>query len=349
MVEKMMAAVLEDLNKMVVKEVEIPHVDDYSLLVKVKACAICSGDVRTYHYGSSRVKPPQILGHEIGGEVIKVGSKVKKFKQRDRVSIGADMPCGECEFCKNGMSTVCPHNYGVGFQFQGGFAEYIPINSMTLKYGPIHKIPEDLSYEEAALAEPLGCCLHALELSQFKAGDTVAIIGAGPMGCLFTELSKNLGASKVILAQRSSSRLALAERFNPDVLISTSEEDLVKRVLEETDNLGVDIVMVACSSVEAQEKALSIVKSRGRVNLFGGLPKEHGFMNIDSNVIHYKECFVHGSHGSSPRDHKTAISLLSKRLINGKEYLTRKFSLKDIIEALKIVEKHDSLKIIIVP
>lgn len=345
----MRAAVLEELNKLVVKKVKKPRLDNDSLLVKVKACAICSGDVRTYHYGSSRVKPPHILGHEIGGEVEEVGSEVREFKPGDRVAIGADMPCGECEFCKNGMSTVCLHNYGVGFQFQGGFAEYIEINPITLRYGPIHKIPEDLSYEEATIAEPLGCCLHALEISQFRAGDTVAIIGAGPMGCLFTELAKNIGASKVILAQRSATRLTLAERFNPDALISTSEENLVKRVLEETDNLGVDIVVTACSSVEAQEEALAIVKSRGRVNLFGGLPKGHRFMNIDSNTIHYKECIVQGSHGSTPRHHKIALSLLSKGVINGKKYITHRFSLNDIIEAFKVVEKSEGLKVIIVP
>jgi len=247
------------------------------------------------------------------------------------------------------MSTVCLHNYGVGFQFQGGFAEYIGVNSLTLRYGPIHKIPEYLSYEEATIAEPLACCLHALELSQFRAGDSVAIIGAGPMGCLFTELSKNLGASKVILAQRSASRITLAKRFNPDVLISTSDENLVERVLEETDNLGVDIVITACSSVEAQEEALAIVKNRGRVNLFGGLPKDHRFMNIDSNIIHYKECLVQGSHGSTPRDHKIALNLLSRGIINGEKYITHRFSLNDIIEAFRVVEKSEGLKVIIVP
>jgi len=343
------AAVLEKLERMVVKEVRTPTTGKGEILVRVRSCAVCGSDIRIYHQGNPRVKPPQIIGHEIAGEIVEAGEKIENFKIGDRVALGADVPCGVCKFCRNGLGNNCPINYAIGYQFPGGFAEYILVNEITVKYGPLHKIPDNLSFEEASLAEPLACCLNGYELANLKVGDTVVIVGAGPIGLMLIELAKNVGAGKIILSQRSKERLKIARKFSVDVFVSSLEENFVERVMQETEGEGADVVMVACANPSAQEEALEVVGHRGRVNFFGGLPPGSARIKIDSNLIHYKECFVLGSHGSVPRQHKIALDLLSRGIIKGKNFITHHFNLDEIDEAFEAAEGHQGLKVIVNP
>ncbi len=345
----MKAAVREDLEKIVIKEVSTPPIEKGGMLVKIRSCAVCGSDIRIYHQGNPRVKPPQIIGHEIAGEIVEIGERIENFKVGDRVALGADVPCGVCKFCKNGLGNNCPINYAIGYQFPGGFAEYIHINETTVKYGPLHKIPENLSFDEASLAEPLACSLNGYELANLKVDDTVVIIGAGPIGLMLVELARNIGAGRIILSQRSKERLKIARKFSADTFISSSEENFVERVMEETKGEGADVVMVACANPSAQEEALEIVGHRGRVNFFGGLAPGSRKIKIDSNLIHYKECFVLGSHGSVPRHHKIALELLSRGAVKGKDFITHHFSLDKIKEAFKVAEGHQGLKVIVNP
>ena len=345
----MKAAVLEKLEKIVVKEVSIPPIKKGEMLVKIRSCAVCGSDIRIYHQGNPRVKPPQIIGHEIAGEVVEVGKGVDTFKLGDRVALGADVPCGVCKLCKNGLGNNCFVNYAIGYQFPGGFAQYIHINETIVKYGPLHKIPENLSFNEASLAEPLACSLNGYELANLKIGDTVVIIGAGPIGLMLVELARNIGAGRIILSQRSKERLKIARKFSADTFISSSEENFVERVMEETKGEGADVVMVACANPSAQEEALEIVAHRGRVNFFGGLATGSRKISIDSNLIHYREYFVLGSHGSVPRQHEIALDLLSRGAIKGKDFITHYCSLDDIKEAFRAAEGHQGLKVIVNP
>lgn len=344
----MKAAVLEQLHQLVVKEVPTPKIEDNSVLVRVKACAICGSDLRIYHYGNSRVETPTIIGHELSGDVVEIGKNVTKFAVGDRVAIGADVPCGECVFCEAGIGNNCQINYAIGYQFQGGFAEYILLNATTVHYGPVHKIPDHLSYEEGALAEPLGCVLNALELSQIQFGDTVVIIGAGPIGCMIIEVARKMGASRIIVVQRSRPRLEMAKQFGADVYICSSEEDSVARVLKETNGLGADVIITSCPSPEAQIDAIHMAKNRARVNLFGGLPKG-STITLDSNIIHYKELFVHGAHGAMPRHHQKAIELLAAGTIDAKPFISHHFSLENINEAFAVAESHAGMRVIVHP
>jgi len=345
----MKAAVLEELNKIVVKEIPLPEIERGGMLVRVRSCAVCGSDIRIYHYGNPRVKPPQVIGHEIAGDVVETGPDVKEFKKGDRVAIGADVPCGECNFCRAGMGNNCPINYAIGYQFPGGFAEYIPLNTITVRYGPVHKIPQNLTYEEASLAEPLACCINGLELSEMKIGDVVVIIGAGPIGCMLAGLSRVMGARKVIIAQRSKKRLEIARATDADVVISTTEENLVSRVLEETEGKGADVIVVACASPEAQEEAVQMVANRGRINYFGGLPGGTRKINIESNIIHYKEAFILGSHGSVPRHHKMALDLIAKGMLRAKDFISHRFPLDRIMDAFSAVENREGMKVIVNP
>ncbi len=345
----MKAAVLEGLDRLVVKEVPTPKADDDSVLVKVEACAVCGSDIRIFHYGNPRVKPPQIIGHEISGRVVEVGRNVTKFKPGDRVAIGADVPCGECAFCEAGMGNNCQINYAMGYQFAGGFAEYVLLNRIVVNYGPVHKIPDHVSYDEAALAEPLGCVINALELSDVRLGDTVVVIGAGPIGCMIIEVARKMGASKIIVVQRSRPRLEMARKFGADVYICSSEEDAVARVLEETGNLGAGVVITANPSPEAQVDALKMARNRARVNFFGGLPKDKSLVTLDTNIIHYKELFVHGAHGQVPRHHQKAVDLISSGAIDMNKYISHRFSLDDIHEAFKVAESHAGMRVMVNP
>lgn len=345
----MKAAVLEALDKIVVKEVPTPQIDDNSVLVKIKACAVCGSDIRIFHHGNSRVNPPQILGHEMAGEVVEVGKNVTKFKKGDRVAIGADVPCGECVFCEAGIGNNCQINYAMGYQFAGGFAEYVLLNRIVVNYGPVHKIPDHVSYDEAALAEPLGCVLNALELSSIKLGDTVVIIGAGPIGCMIIGVAKKMGASKVILVQRSRPRLEMAKKFGADLYICSSEEDSVARVLEETDGLGADVVITSNPSPEAQIDAINMAKNRARVNFFGGLPKDKSMVTLDTNIIHYKELFVHGAHGAMPIHHMKSVELIASGAINAKDYISHNFTLDDVVKAFETAEGHKGMRVIVNP
>ena len=345
----MKAAVLEALDRLVVTEVPTPEVEEGGVLVRVHACAVCGSDIRMFHCGNPRLKPPAIMGHESSGVVVAVGGNVTKFKVGDRVAVGADVPCGECPFCVAGIGNNCQINYAMGYQFPGSFAEYVHLNRIVVNHGPVHKIADHVSYDEAALAEPLACVLNALELSPVRLGDTVAIIGAGPIGCMIIEVSRRMGATKVIVVQRSRPRLEMARQFGADVYICSSEDDAVARVREETGGLGADVILTACPSPQAQVDAINMAKNRARVNFFGGLAKDKSQVTLDTNVIHYKELFIMGAHGCVPRHHQMAVDLIASGAIKIGRYISHRFPLDKACEAFAAAESHAGMRVVVNP
>ncbi len=345
----MLAAVLEGLNQLQVREVPTPHPDDDTLLVRVRACAICGSDIRILRHGSPRVRPPAIPGHEIAGDVVEVGRNVQSFRPGDRVAMAGDIPCGICSFCRDGHGNNCQTNLALGYQFPGGFAEYLVAPSLLLRYGPIHRIPESLSYAEAALAEPLACAINGVELSQIRLGESVVVIGAGPIGCMLIALARLVGAAPIIAVQRSRPRLQMALDMGADVAICSSEEDAVARVLAETAGEGADVILVAAGSPEAQQDALRMVRARGRINFFGGLPAGAAPLALDANLVHYKECYIHGAHGSIPRQHRLALALLGRRRIDLRPLISHRLPLTRINEAFDLAEARAGMKVIVEP
>lgn len=345
----MKVAVLEKLEKMTVKDMSEPVCRNNEAILKVKACAICGSDIRIYHFGNERVKFPAIIGHEISGEIVEVGKYVSRVKPGDRVAIGADIPCGVCNWCTNGMCNNCKTNYAIGYQFEGGFQEKMILNEITLKYGPVTKIPDSMLYEEATLAEPLACIINGFELGKFSLGKSICIIGLGPIGNMMVELAEVYGASKIFAAEISEDRIEIARTIFPSArYINVNSENLVETVLKESEGNGVDFVITPSGSVKAHEDAVNIVGNRGVVNLFGGL-KDQPKLCIDSNIIHYKECTILGSHGSTPRHHKMAVDLIAKGYIDTKKYISKVFKLSEIKEAIEYTESKKGLKTIIVP
>ena len=344
----MKAAVYYGPGKIKIEERPLPEPAKGEVLLEVKACAICGTDVRIYSFGQKNVKPPHIIGHEISGIIKKIGGGVKGYKEGERVVLVTSVGCGRCEFCLQGRPNICPEVKAIGYFYSGGFTEYMIVPREAVSKGNILKIPENLSFIEASLTEPLSCCINGQEYLNISMADTVVVIGAGPIGCLHAQLAKVSGATKVILIDLSEERLKLAQRIEVDTYINASREKPVKRVLEETNGKGAEVIITACPSPQAQEEALLMSKIRGRISFFGGLPHEHSHISFDSNIIHYKEISVYGAFASSHLQFKKALSLLASKKIEAKRFITHKFSLKEIEKGMNMVKEGKTLKAVIV-
>ena len=345
----MKAAVLHGIGQMAVEDVPVPEIDDDSALMRVEAVCICGSDVRILHHGNSRVKPPAIPGHEAAGVIVKTGAHVENLRVGDRVSIGADVPCGECDWCRNGLGNNCEINYAVGYQIPGAFAEYMRLPKLICAGGPVARIADSLSFEEAALAEPLACAINGMELVSMSPGKTVVIIGMGPIGCMMIDLARTMGAGKVICIQRSKLRMEIARQYEADLYLASEETDIVRAVMNATGGRGADVVMTTCGSVEAHEQAVEMIAHRGYVNLFGGLGRDARAMSLYSNKIHYRESFLTGSHGSVPRQHKMAVKLLESGRVRVKPLITHRFPLSEIEAAFAVMESRQGMKIAVIP
>jgi len=344
----MKAAVYYGPGKIKIEERPLPEPAKGEVLLEVKACAICGTDVRIYSFGQKNVKPPHIIGHEISGIIKKIGGGVKGYKEGERVVLVTSVGCGRCEFCLQGRPNICPEVKAIGYFYSGGFTEYMIVPREAVSKGNILKIPENLSFIEASLTEPLSCCINGQEYLNISMADTVVVIGAGPIGCLHAQLAKVSGATKVILIDLSEERLKLAQRIEVDTYINASREKPVKRVLEETNGKGAEVIITACPSPQAQEEALLMSKIRGRISFFGGLPHEHSHISFDSNIIHYKEISVYGAFASSHLQFKKALSLLASKKIEAKRFITHKFSLKETEKGMNMVKEGKTLKAVIV-
>lgn len=345
----MLAAVLEDLGRLSLQELPMPELDDDSALLKVESVAICGSDLRILNHGNPRVTPPAIMGHEASGVIVAVGKNVKRVKEGDRVALGADVPCGQCKWCRCGMGNNCTINYAVGYQIPGAFTQYMKLSRLLLEEGPVTPFHASMTFDHAALAEPLACAINGLELAQLSLGKTLVIMGLGPIGCMMIDLARHMGASKIIATQRSKKRMAIGKQYNADVYIASEEEDVVARCLEETAGEGPDVVITSCGSVETHEQAIEMVAHRGYVNLFGGLAKGTRPLSVLSNTIHYKECFVTGSHGSTPRHHELAVGLIERGQVRVEPLITHRFPLSQIHDAFKAMESRDGMKVIVHP
>lgn len=343
----MKAAVLEAVGVMKVKDIPQPKCGEDEVVIKVAACAVCGTDVKVYHHGHKHIRPPRVTGHEISGTVVEVGKNVSGLKSGDRVAVAPAVPCGECRYCRRGAQGMCDNLLAIGYQWDGGFAEYMAVPARAVRTGCVNKVPDNMSLEEAAIAEPLACCINAQELAWVGLGQSVVVIGAGPIGCFHVQLARANGATRVFLVDISAERLAMSRIVSPDASIDGSAGDPIKAVMDLTDGNGADVVITACSSGKAQEQALQMVAKRGVVNFFGGLPKDKPYIQFDSNLTHYREFYVIGNHGSSPQHNQLAINLIAAGKINAKQLISHRFSIDETLEGIATTEKAKGLKVIV--
>ena len=336
MKQTMKAVVVKAPMDFGISDVPLPQCPDEGILLKVYACGLCGSDLRTLRFGHSEVTFPWIIGHEISGEVIQVGPACRaKWKEGDILCVGPVVYCGDCEFCINGKFEYCENHREIAQVWPGGFAEYVAIPPESVKFGTIQQVPANLDPAIAAVAEPISSCIHAQERAQVGLGDSVVVIGVGPIGCVHINLAKVRGADRIIAADINESRLELARDYQPDHLINAAKTDLVKEVRRITNGRGADVVITANPSPTAQIQAVEMAKKTGRILLFGGLPADQACPGVNMNIVHYNALHLIGATTFGPRHYAAAVRLLASGRISGEKFVTHRFALADFKEGVK--------------
>ena len=339
----------EDLR---LEDVPEPTCGTDEVKIRVKNCSTCGTDVKIRKNGHQNLTPPRIIGHEIAGEVVEVGSGVAgDWKPGDRVQVIAAVPCGKCHECRKGWMAVCQNQTSVGYQYDGGFAEYMIVPREVLAVDGMNRIPDGVGFAEASAAEPFACAINAQEQLGIEPGDDVVIFGAGPIGCLHVRIARGVHrAGRVILVDINSERLKMsADAVQPDVVINASEVNIVEEILKLTDGRGADVVITAPPANITQEQAVSMAARNGRISFFGGLPKTNPTITLDSNLVHYRQLHIHGANGSAPEHNRRALDYIASGEVPVADLITRRIRLRDVMDAFGIVERGEAIKVTVEP
>ena len=272
------------------------------------------------------------------------------YKTGESVVLSALVACGHCHYCLRGKSNMCDTKEALSYQYDGGFAEYILLPKKLIDMGGVLKIPPGISIEEAAITEPCSCALNGQNLSCVGLGDIVCVMGGGPLGLVHCVLAKLRGANKVILVDVLANRLELANAFEEvDIKIDGSKENVVARVLQETGGYGADVVIVANPANIAQVQATQFAAKGGRINLFGGMPKGNSETTFDSNVIHYRELFVHGASDSTVAHMQDILALMSSGRLKPSRFISKFVPLENFKEGFEMASSGQELKVVLQP
>lgn len=333
-------------EKITVENVETPCAESGGLLLRVRAAAICGTDLRIYKNGHFKIQQGErrVLGHEIAGEI--AVSNASGYHVGMRVAIAPNIGCGVCPLCIAGQNQLCPSYEAFGISLDGGFSEYMRIPAMAVARGNVAVLPSEMSYTEAVLAEPLSCTYNAYESVNTKLGETVLIIGAGPIGSCHVMLQKLAGAGKIIVADILESRLAEIKKCGADITVNSAKTNLLEAVKKHTDGRGADIVITANSVPELQTLALELAAARGRVNFFGGMPKGRELVELNTNLIHYKELVITATTGSSIQDHRQAINIAASGKIPLSAISMERFSLSNAQKAFDLALSGAGMKVL---
>ncbi len=346
----MRALVIKGPMQYDIENVEIPVCPDRGILLKVLACGLCGSDLRTIKSGHKNIKFPWIIGHEISGIVVETGCNYHgKWKIGDLLAVAPVVYCGTCDFCLAGKYELCENIREIAQTWPGGFAEYVAIPEEALALGTVQSVPEGLDPVIAAIAEPLSSCVNAQEKARIGLGDSVMIIGSGPIGCFHIALARARGAGTIIIADVFDERLELCKSFGPDITINASKVDLVEEVMKITNGKGVDVVITANPVGETQVQAIKMAKKGGRVVLFGGLPHGKSKPEIDTNIIHYRAIHLMGTTTFAPHHHKLALSLMANGRIPGDKMVTHRMPLSDFEKGLQLAINGKALKVVFIP
>jgi len=345
----MKALIFEGPNRMNVKDVASPELQDGDLLLKVKACLICGTDIRIYEGRKTKdVRMPSILGHEFSGVVAETGSKIDRFKVGDFISVAPVIPCLTCYSCKHGYENLCLNRTAFGYEYDGAFAEFVRIPKVAVKAGIVYHVSGEIPFEYLALAEPIACCINGQRNSQIKFRDTVVIIGAGPIGFVHILLAKASGAGTVICSEPNGIRRNLAKKIGADIVVDPKVEDLSEIVMNHSKGMGADVVIMAIGNPSIVNQTIDLVRKRGTVNFFAGF-SVGDMPSVDVNKIHYKEIQITGTSASTRKDHELALNLIENKIIDVSELLSYRYSLKNAVEAFSMAKRGEGMKVAIVP
>ncbi|MGB4337292.1 MAG: alcohol dehydrogenase catalytic domain-containing protein [Bacillota bacterium] len=326
----MKAAVYLGPGQLEVRKVAVPRVGPGEALLEVMYCGVCGTDVKTFVRGHHMFSPPCILGHEVVGRIVRLDSPAPgvAVREGDVVAVAPYVPCYSCAMCRRGRHELCECKDWI----EGGFAEYVRIPAGVLLKGTV-ALPEGMPAELGCLSEPLACCINAVTDTPVRLGDTVLILGAGPMGLLMLEACKAAGAAKVLVSEPDAERREEAKRRGA-VVADPAGCDLAACVSGVVGKAGPDQVFVCVGSAEAVSQGLTVAGKGSSVNVFGGL-KSGTLLEVDAGRVHYDEVVLTGSFGFSPDQFKTALALLSSGRVDVENFITHVFSLDDAREALE--------------
>jgi L-iditol 2-dehydrogenase len=323
-----------------IEERPVPAISDAEILVKMKASGICGTDVMEWYRTK---KAPCVLGHEMAGEIARVGSNVEGFMKGDRVFVSHHVPCYKCHYCLQGKYTACESLHKGNYD-PGGFAEYIRVPEENVKYGTF-VLPGSLTYEEAAMIEPMACAIAGQNQLELKKGQTVLIIGSGISGLLHVHLAKRKGA-RVISTDINEYRLSKASEFGADFLAKAGKYS-ADRLRSVNDNRLADVVIVCAAARQAIDNAISSVDRKGKI-LFFGVPDFD--INIPSVRFWRDEISLHFSYGAAPEDLRAAIELIEDDTKSIGKMITHRIALSEIQQGFKLVSAaKDSLKVVVEP
>lgn len=300
----MKSAVFYGKHEVRVEEHALPQTGPEEVLIQVKACGVCGTDVHIYEgdKGAAEVTPPTILGHEFSGVVVKTGERVTGFREGDRVCIDPNCYCGACEACRNGAAHFCGHMIGYGTTVNGGFAEYCAVN-----YRQVYRLGDKTTFEQGAMAEPVACCLHGLDMCEIRPGHQVVVIGGGMIGLLMVQLAKLAGAAKVALLEPVEGKREVGRKLGADICIDPIHED-VKAVLEGAGMTWVQTVIECVGRPSTIEQAIAIAGKKAVVMMFG-LTKPEETVSIKPFQIFQKELVLKASY-INPYTQKRALDLI---------------------------------------
>jgi L-iditol 2-dehydrogenase len=343
----MTAAVLYGKEDVKIEKVPIPRVCDGEVLIKVQVALTCGTDLKVYQrgYHARMIVPPALFGHELAGTIEEVGPGVRGFRKGQRVVALNSAPCGMCFYCSKHQENLCED---LLFN-NGAYAEYIKIPRRIVETNML-AIPANVSFEEAAMVEPLACVLRGLHETSVEIGDTVTVIGGGPVGLMFIQVAKLTGCN-VIAVMKRDSQVEFAKRLGADEVIQiTQVQDVVEAVRALTpERRGADVVIEAVGRPEAWESAIEMVRKGGTVNLFGGCASGTK-VQLDTNRLHYSEVTIKATFHHTPETVRKAFSLITERKIKGTDYITGEAPLSRLQHVLRhMLNRNGDIKTAIIP
>ena len=340
----MKAIVYKGENEYRIEDIPKPEIGSREVMVRVKVCGICSTDIFKADYGGA--KPGAVLGHEIAGEVSEVGEDVIKFKIGDRVAMPPHAPCGICHYCIRGQETLCAV-YRKSKVRPGGFAEYIAVVPEMVER-VVTKLDDEISYEEGTMIEPTSCSYRAITRSGVISGDTVVVMGDGPLGLLNAQAAKVLGATQVVVSGHHDYRLGVAQKVSIDFTINSKNESVEELVKELTNNRGADLVVVAVASSETTQRAMELIRPGGKVTLIGDfrdVPQPN--LEVDPKLLLRDDATLMASWGCAHYDDQAAYELIKSGRINVRDMVTHTFPMEQFDDALNLIASRQCMRVAI--
>ena len=343
----MKALIFQGPKHFEVKEAPVPRCGEDEMLIRVRFAGVCGTDNRIYQ-GTKVIAAPRITGHEFSGTIEQLGGCVTGYRLGQRVSVYPMIHCGRCYCCQEGKSNICANRTTIGYEIDGGFAQYVKIPRAAIECGNVVPIPDNVSDEIAAISEPIAAAYHGIQQAGLKKGDTFVIIGAGPIGLFHTQLSKSVELGKRIVVEPIPEKRRMALEMGADLVIDPTAQDAGSIIFDETAGRGADSVIVDVGVPGVLERALDYVKKGGRLVIFAGMPVDSK-ITIDPNQIHYKEIVLTGSSSSSAANQAEVFRLLSSGKVDARGMISGCFPLEEWRTAFEMKANYIGVKTIMDP